>query len=187
MRKVIVFEHVTLDGYFADENGDMSWAHSADEESNAFAAENAMAGGPLLFGRVTYEMMASFWPTPAARAMNAVLAEQMTKREKVVFSRTLREVSWANTKLVGKGLADEVRRMKQEPGEDLTILGSGSVVAQLAQEDLIDGFNLVVNPIVLGKGRSMFAGLERRLALKPTTTRRFANGNVLSCYEIARS
>jgi dihydrofolate reductase len=89
MRKVVAFESVSLDGYFADVNGDMSWAHKQDAEWNAFVGGNASGGGALLFGRVTYELMASFWPTPAAMERAPVVAEGMNNMPKVVFSRTL--------------------------------------------------------------------------------------------------
>jgi dihydrofolate reductase len=135
MRKLVVFNHVSLDGYFVDANGSMSWAKSdhKDAEWNAFVAENAKGDSPLLFGRVTYELMASFWPTPMADQHDPVVAERMNKLPKVVFSRTLEKVV-DNTKLVKGDLAAEIRRMKKEPSEDLVILGSGSIVSQLAQE-----------------------------------------------------
>lgn len=183
MRKLVVFNQVTLDGFFADMQGNMSWAHKDDAEWNAFVAENAGGGGQLIFGRVTYDMMASFWPTPHAAEMMPVVAERMNNLPKVVFSRTLDEARWSNTKLVKGDLAAEIRRMKEEPGEGLVILGSGSIVSQLAQENLIDAYQLVVNPVVLGSGRSMFDGVEKKLALKLTNTRTFGNGNVLLCYE----
>lgn len=183
MRKVIAFEAVSLDGYFADVNGDISWAHKQDAEWKAFVGGNASGGGSLLFGRVTYELMASFWPTPAAMERGPVVAEGMNSMPKVVFSRTLAKASWNNTTLVKGDLAAEVRKMKSESGPDMAILGSGSIVAQLAQAGLIDEFHIVVNPIVLGKGKTLFDGVKEKRALKLTTTRAFGNGNVLLCYE----
>jgi dihydrofolate reductase len=183
MRKLVVFNQVTLDGYFTDLKGDMSWAHKQDPEWNAFVAENATGGGVLVFGRITYEMMASWWPTPQAIQSMPVVAEQMNKLPKVVFSRTLDQASWNNTKLVKGDLAAEVRKMKQEPGPDMAIMGSGSIVSQLAQEGLIDEYQIVVNPIVLGKGRTMFDSVAEKLTLKRTKTRAFGNGNVLLCYQ----
>src|SRR5260221_4800620 len=97
MRKLIVFNQVTLDGYVADTSGDMSWAHKQDPEGTAFVADNAGGGGVLLFGRVTYEMMASYWPTPQAMKALPAVAEGMNRLPKVVFSRTLDKVSWRNT------------------------------------------------------------------------------------------
>jgi len=183
MRKLIVFNQMTLDGYIADRNGDMSWAHKQDEEWNAFVQGNASGGGELLFGRITYELMASFWPTPVAMQNFPVVAEEMNKLPKVVFSRTMDKASWNNTKLVKKDIAVEVRKMKKEPGLGMVIMGSGSIVSQLAQEGLIDEYQIVINPLVLGKGKTMFDTIKEKLTLKQTKTRTFGNGNVLLCYE----
>ena len=183
MRRIIVFNHVTLDGYFVDMNGDMSWAHKQDAEWNAFVADNAKGDATLLFGRITYELMASWWPTPAAIESMPVVAEQMNSLQKVVFSRTLDKASWNNTRLAKGDLTAEIRKMKQEPGTDMVIMGSGTIVSQLAQEGLIDEYEIALNPIVLGKGRTMFEGVKEKQNLKLTKTRAFANGNVFLCYE----
>src|SRR5881275_1885693 len=102
MRKLLVFNNVSLDGYFKDQNGDMSWAHNQDPEWQSFASENASggAGGELLFGRVTYEMMLRFWPTPQAQQSLPVVAERMNNSPKIVFSKTLEHANWNNTRLV---------------------------------------------------------------------------------------
>ncbi len=166
-------------------NGDFSWAHSGndDAEFNAFVAENASGGGQLLFGRITYELMASYWPTPNAIQNDPIVADMMNSIPKVVFSRTLDKVSWSNTKLVKGDIASEIRKMKKQPGKGMAILGSGSIVSQLAPEGLIDEYQVVVNPVVLGKGRTMFDGIKEMLTLKLTKTRTFANGKVFLCYE----
>ncbi len=183
MRKVTVFNHVSLDGYFQDAQGGMGWAHKSDPEWDAFAADNAQnAGGMLLFGRVTYEMMASFWPTEHAKQVAPLVADGMNARPKVVFSRTLAEASWSNTRLVKGGLIEEVRALKQDSGKPIAIMGSGTIVAQLAEAGLIDEYQVVVNPLVLGGGRTMFEGVPQPVALTLTKTRTFANGNVLLCY-----
>ena len=185
MRRLSVFNHVSIDGFFVDANGGMSWAKagSNDAEWNKFVAENAGGESMLLFGRVTYEMMASFWPTPMAAEMMPEVAERMNNLPKLVFSRTLNKASWNNTKLMKGDLASEVRKMKKESGPDMVILGSGSIVAQLAQEGLIDEYQVVVNPLALGTGRTMFEGVKEKLGLKLTRTRAFGNGNVFLCYE----
>ena len=185
MRKLVVFNNVTLDGYFAGVNGDFSWAHSGsdDAEFNAFVADNASGGGELLLGRITYELMVSYWPTPDAIKNDPIVAEGMNSMPKVVFSRTLDHASWSNTRLVRGNIASEIRKMKQEPGRGIAILGSGSIVAQLAPEGLIDEYQVVVNPVVLGQGRTMFDGIKERLHLKLTKTRTFSNGKVFLCYE----
>lgn len=183
MRQVVVFNNVSIDGWFADAGGSVAWAYAhSDPEFDAFVAGNSSGGDTLLLGRVTYELMAGWWPTPAARAMNPVVAEHMNRLRKVVFSRTLSEVSWQNSTLVRDDLVGATRQLKAEPGGDMAVLGSGSIVAQLAEAGLVDEFQLVVNPVVLGSGRSMFAGVSRLLALKPTSTRAFPGGKVLLAY-----
>lgn len=187
MRRLIVFNNITLDGYFTGVNGDFSWAHGAansdDAEFNAFVAGNASGEGELLFGRVTYEMMASYWPTPLATQNYPAVAAGMNRARKVVFSRNLREAGWNNTRLVSAHIVKAVRDMKQQQGPGMAILGSGSIVAQLAPEKLIDEYQFVVNPVVLGAGRTMFEGLKQRLALTLVQSRTFKNGKVYLCYQ----
>jgi len=185
MRKLVVFNLVTLDGYFAGPGGDISW-HNVDAEFNEFAIRMVNAGSTLLFGRVTYELMASYWPTPEAIKNDPVVAEGMNKLPKIVFSRTLDKVDWNNTRLVKDDMLAEVRKMKQQSGKDMAVLGSGSIVSQLAQQGLIDEYQIMVNPVVIGKGKTMFEGIKRKLALRLTKTRTFGNGNVLLCYEPAK-
>ncbi len=185
MRKVNVFNNVSLDGFFTDAKGDMSWAHKQDEEWNAFASANASGNGELLFGRVTYDMMAAFWPTPQAAKMLPKVAAGMNAMRKIVFSRTLDTVSWQNTILMKGDLVTEVRRLKQQPGPDIVILGSGSIVSQLTQARLIDEYQLVLNPIVVGRGRSLFETVVDKFNLTLTRTQSFRNGNVVLWYEMA--
>jgi dihydrofolate reductase len=185
MRKLVVFNQVSLDGYFVDNNGDMSWAHNTnkDEEWDAFVTANAQGGGVLVFGRITYEMMAGYWPTPQALQNDPVVAERMNLLPKVVFSRTMDKASWSNTKLVKGGLAAEIRKLKNDSAIDLAVMGSGSIVSQLTQARLIDEYRIVMIPVVLGKGRTMFEGIQEKLSLKLKSARTFGNGNVLLTYD----
>jgi dihydrofolate reductase len=134
----------------------------------------------LLFGRITYELMAGYWPAPLALKNDPVIAERMNTLPKVVFSRTLDQALWQNTTLVKSDMVAAVCKMKAEPGHDdaMVILGSGSVVSQLARESLIDVYQLVLNPVVLGRGRTLFDGIRNKLRLKLTQSRSFANGSV---------
>ncbi len=184
MRKIVVFNLVTLDGYFAGPDGDISW-HNVDAEFNEYAIEKVNIGNTLLFGRVTYELMAGFWPTPKAIKNDPIMAERMNNLPKIVFSRTLDKAEWNNTRLVKADMLSEIRKMKQEPGNDMAVLGSGSIVSQLAPHGLIDEFQIMLNPVVLGKGRTMFEGIQAKLALKLTKTRIFKNGNILLHYRPA--
>jgi dihydrofolate reductase len=185
MRKLVVFNQISLDGYFVDQNGDMSWAHNINEDAefDAFVAGNAKGGGLLVFGRITYDLMSSYWPTSMAMQNDPVVAERMNNLPKVVFSRTLDQATWNNTKLIKDDLVGEVRKMKNYPGIDMVIMGSGSIIAQLTPQHLIDEYQLVVIPVVLGQGRTMFDGIEEKLNLKRTNSRTFGNGYVLLCYE----
>ena len=187
MQKLSVFNHLTLDGYFVDRQGSMAWAKAgpADPEWNQFVADNAGGDSTLLFGRVTYDLMIRYWPTPMAREHDPAVADRMNRLGKVVFSRTLERATWSNTRLVKTGLIEEVRRMKAEPGEGLVILGSGSLVSQLTEAGLVDEYQLVMNPIILGEGRTMFETVTRSLTLRRTRYRAFGNGNVFLAYEPA--
>jgi dihydrofolate reductase len=184
MRKLVAFNAVTLDGYFTGADGDFRWAHegSDDAEFNSFVAENARGGGELMFGRVTYELMAAYWPTKMASKSDPIVAERMNKLPKIVFSRTLGEASWSNTRLIKGDLVSEVRKIKNSQGDGIAILGSGSIVGQLAPHGLIDEYQLVVNPVILGSGRTMFEGVKARLNLQLTSSRSFHNGKVFLCY-----
>jgi dihydrofolate reductase len=184
MRKLLVFNSVTVDGYFTDKNNDMSWAHAQDDpEWNEFVAGNAKSGGEMMFGRVTYQMMESFWPTPAAAQMFPEVAEGMNKSPKVVFSKTLDQVNWNNTRLLKGDLVEEVKKLKEESGDQLVLMGSGSIIAQLAPAGLIDEYQMVVNPLILGDGRTMFEGVKEKIRLTLTNSRAFKNGNVLLSYK----
>ncbi|MDA8138209.1 MAG: dihydrofolate reductase family protein [Desulfobacteraceae bacterium] len=183
MAKLGVFNLMTLDGYFAGRQGDISW-HNVDAEFQEYAEMNATSGHILLFGRVTYELMAGYWPTQEAIKNDPIVARGMNQAKKIVFSRTLKSVDWTNTRLVKEDLLGEVRRLKRSSEEDLTILGSGTIVAQLAQAGLIDEYQVLLNPVILGNGKTMFEGVQDKISLKLTRTRNFGNGNVLLCYEV---
>jgi dihydrofolate reductase len=183
-RRLGAFMHISLDGYYCDTRGDMSFAHKPpdDAEWNEFVTTNASGGGVLLFGRTTYEMMAAWWPTPMAAQAMPEVAARMNAMPKVVFSRTMTAAQWSHTTLVKDDLVGAVRRMKEETGPDMTILGSGSIVTQLAGAGLIDTFQVVVNPVALGTGQSLFSGLTQPLLLELTKTRVFGNGSVALWY-----
>jgi len=186
MRKLTVFNSITLDGYFCDERNDIRWAHKQDPEWISFVSENASGGGELVLGRVTYQMLANHWDTPAGRRDNPVVAESMTEQPKIVFSKTLEKASWKNTRLIRDDIVSETRKLKGESGKDLVILGSGSIVSQLTDARLIDEYQLVLNPIVLGRGRTMFEGIKEKLGLISKRSRTFENGNFVLWYELER-
>jgi dihydrofolate reductase len=185
MRRLSVFNQVSVDGYFKTPDGDTGWMHQHDDDAEfrEFTASNARGGGVLLFGKTTYEMMASFWPTPAAAEQFPDVAKQMNSLPKVVFSRTLNKASWSNTKLVKGDPVAEVRQMKNAPGDQMVIMGSGTIVSQLMPAGLIDEYQLVVIPVVLGEGKTMFEGSKKTLNLTLTKTRTFRNGKTFLVYQ----
>lgn len=176
------FNFVTVNGYFQGPTRDTSWHRHGPEES-AYSIEQLESGDTLLFGRVTYELMASYWPTPEAIKRDPVVAERMERAEKLVFSRTLKNVEWINAKLVKGDMEAEVTKLKKMPGRNMALLGSGSVLTQLAERGLIDEYQIMVAPVVLGDGTPMFKGIKKRLNLRLTATRTFGSGVVLLCYQ----
>jgi dihydrofolate reductase len=182
MRKVLMFNMVTLDGFFEGPHGEIDW-HRVDAEFNEFAAEQLDSVDALLFGRKTYAMMAGYWPTPLAIRDDPVIAEKMNTKSKLVFSRTLKKAAWSNTRLVGENAAEELLKLKAQPGRDLIILGSANLSAALTEDGLIDEYRLIVNPVILGTGRLLFEDVHEKLGLKLLGTRAFGNGNVLIRYQ----
>ncbi len=186
-QRLLVFNATSLDGYFTDAAGEMGFAYDVapDAEFDAWTSGNASGGGALIFGRKTYELMVQWWPTPQAAQAMPVVAGRMNAAPKIVFSRTLKQASWQNTRLVGADLVAEMRRLKRGPGPDMVILGSASIVGQLAEAGLVDDYQIAVSPVVLGKGRSMFEAVTRKLALQLTGSRVFGNGTVVLRYRPA--
>jgi dihydrofolate reductase len=180
MRKLRVFESISVDGYFTDVQGDMTWAHAgrSDPEFAAWVGKNASSGGELLFGRKTYQMMESFWPTPLAAQQMPEVAKGMNAAKKYVASRTIRP-AWSNTQLLTGDLATAVRELKASDGPGIAVLGSGSVAEQLSEAGLVDEYQFVIIPIALGGGRTVFA---KRCPLRLIEQRAFSCGNVVVTY-----
>jgi len=186
MPKLNMFNSVSLDGYFTDADNDIGWAHAGGDEDaddfQKFVAGNARGENALVFGRVTYQMMASFWPTPAAAAQMPEVAAGMNRAPKYVFSRSLKKADWAKTTVLNGDPVQEIAKLKRADGPGLTILGSGSIVKQLAAGGLIDDYQLMVCPVILGGGRSLFDGISTRPRLKLANCRTFTNGKVFLHY-----
>jgi dihydrofolate reductase len=184
MRKVILYMMVTLDGFFEGPNGEIDW-HNVDQEFNELAIEQLDSVDILLFGRKTYELMASYWPTPAATTDDPIVADKMNRLPKIVFSKTLSSVEWQNTRLVKENVVEEVAKLVQQPGKDLIIFGSSDLAVTFIQHGLLDEFRIMVNPVILGDGKSLFQGIDAKLDLKLLKTRTFRSGNVLLYYQPA--
>src|SRR5215471_4699663 len=144
MRKVFLFMMVTLDGFFEGPDHEIDW-HNVDEEFNEFAIDQLNEVDALLFGRVTYEGMASYWPTLVAMENDPIIAGKMNAIPKIVFSRTLDRAEWNNSKLIKENIAGEVSQLKQQQGRDLAIFGSANLTMSLLQMGLIDELRLMVN------------------------------------------
>jgi len=180
MRRLRVFESISVDGYFTGPDGDLGWAHAAraDPEFAAWVSANASGGGELLFGRKTYEEMESFWPTPLAAEQMPLVAKGMNAARKYVASRTIRP-TWNNTVLLQGDLVEAVRALKAAPGPGIALLGSGSVAAQLGEAGLVDEYQFVVVPVALGGGRTVFT---KGGPLRLVEHRVFGNGNAVLTY-----
>lgn len=185
MRKLFAFNMVSLDGFFEGPNQDINW-HHVDDEFNQFAIEQTSAVDMLLFGRVTYELMASYWPTSVARTDDPIIADLMNRLPKIVFSRTLQRADWENTRVVKDHIAEEITALKQQPGKDIALFGSANLLATLMQMDLVDEHRVIVNPVLLGSGTPLFQGMKDQLELKLVKARVFDSGNVLLCYQPAK-
>jgi dihydrofolate reductase len=181
MKKLIVFNLITLDGFFAGPKGEINW-HNVDGEFDEFSVKQLNGIDLIVFGRVTYEMMADFWPTREAIKQDPVVAGKMNSLSKIVFSKSLNTVTWNNTRLVKGNFEKEIKRLKGQSGRDIAIFGSGTVVSALAGTGLIDEYRLLVNPIVLGQGKPLFKDLKHSIKLKLLSSRMFNNGNVLLTY-----
>ena len=181
MRRLRVFESISIDGYFCDAHGGMQWAHagSDDPEFVSWVGGNASSGGELLFGRVTYEQMRAWWPTPAAAAAMPVVAKGMNAATKWVASRTSRALDWSGARVLDGELVAAVRALKASEGPGIAVLGSGSVAAQLGAAGLVDEYQFVIVPVALGGGRTVFSA-EKRLTLQHSRT--FKNGRVVVTY-----
>jgi dihydrofolate reductase len=181
MRKIVLFNLMTLDGYFEGENADISW-HNVDQEFNDFAIAQLKTADMLLFGRKTYELMAAYWPTEEGIKDNPVIADLMNQIDKIVFSKSLEKAHWDHARVISEGLLDEVKKLKSIPGKDVFIFGSADLSSTLIDHDLIDEFRIMINPLILGNGTPMFQNITTKIDLQLLKTKVFGNGNVLLNY-----
>ena len=182
MRKIFSFVVVSADGYYEGPNGELDWPN-VDAEFMDFSLEQLQDIGVLLFGRVTYEGMAAYWPTPQAERDSPEIAAAMNGLPKVVVSRRLRHAEWANSQVVTSDTADAIAKLKREPGKDIAIFGSSQLTTELMALGLVDEVRMMVHPIVLGAGHSLFRTARERIPLTLLRTRVFRSGNVLLTYQ----
>ena len=179
MRKVVATEYVTLDGVMEDPGG--SWSFQFwNQEAAKFKFDELFASDALLLGRVTYEGFAKAWPTMKDEAG---FADRMNSLPKYVVSSTLEKLEWNNSRLIKGNIAEEVSRLKQEPGQDILLAGSADLVHLLMQHDLIDEYRLMVHPVVLGGGKRLFREASARKVLRLVDTKRFDTGVLVLTYE----
>ncbi|MDD3618227.1 MAG: dihydrofolate reductase family protein [Desulfobulbaceae bacterium] len=181
MRRVIVSNFMSLDGFFAGPGGELNWFVWDDEMAEYVKAQFTEID-TLLFGRKTYQLMADYWPAAKPPEEDPVIIEAMNSLPKIVFSSTLNRAEWRNSRVVGGHIDEEVAGLKKQAGRDMVIFGSGTIVSAFTRSGLIDEYRIFVNPVVLGRGRPMFTGLERAHKLKLLGTRTFQCGNVLLRY-----
>lgn len=182
MRKIIASNYVTVDGYFAGPNGELDW-FVWDDEMAKFSTDQLKTVDTILLGRVTYQLFADYWPTPTAYKENPIIAPMMNDLQKIVFSRTLDSAEWNNSLVVKENVTEEISRLKQQPGKDMVIFGSGIIVSEFARLGLIDLYRLIVNPVVLGKGKPLFKNMDNKLKLKLLNAKAQSSGNVILEYE----
>jgi len=182
MRKIISFMHVSLDGFVAGPNGEMDWI-KVDEEIFDFVGKRISEGSTALYGRVTYEMMENYWPTagdePDASKHDIEHSKWYNKVHKVVLSKTMKDADLTNTTIISDNLSDRINELKQSRNDgsgDILLFGSPTATHSLIQLNLIDGYWLFVNPIILGQGIPLFVDIKDKIKLKLLTTRPFTSG-----------
>ena len=186
MRKLVLFMHLSLDGFAAGLNGELDWI-SYDGELEKYAEDIVSTVGSPLYGRVTYQLMEGYWPTvlqdSEATKHDLEHARWVDDVEKIVFSETLEKVEWNNTRLIKDNIVEEILKLKQQPGKDLVIFGSPSLARSLMQLGLIDVYRLTINPVILGSGIPLFADVEDKINLKLVDSKTFRSGVVALHYE----
>jgi dihydrofolate reductase len=191
-RRIVAFNRVSADGYFTPPDGNLNWV-VPEPEIDKGAAQNMTGQGTMLFGRRTYDMFASYWPhaledpkgpadphsagrrTPETKAMAVYINDAI----KIVFSRTLKDAKWKNTRIINRFDPREIEKIKQEPGNDIMIFGSGTIASQLAQHNLIDEYQFVVGPVLLGEGKALISGVPKTLGLDLVEAKPYKSGNVM--------
>lgn len=182
MRRIILCNMMTLDGYFEGLDQNIDW-HQVDEEFNSFSEDQINSVDAILFGRKTYDLMESYWTTPEALTNDPIIANLMNAKTKIVFSRTMTKAGWNNTRLIKDNILSEIKEIKRKPGKDLIIFGSANLASTFRELDLIDEYRIVINPVILGQGNPLFKTSTEQLNLNLIKTKTFNSGNVLLYYE----
>ena len=181
MRTLYGFVVTTLDGFYEGVNGEFDWPN-VDEEFNQFSITQLADTDMLLFGRVTYEGMEAYWTSPEASEFDPLITKLMNEKPKAVVSSTLQEATWANTRLIDGDVDAAIAELRNEPSRSIGIFGSPNLISSLIRMGLIDELRVMIHPVVLGSGKSLFTALGSRLSLHLFRTTIFDSGNVLLTY-----
>jgi dihydrofolate reductase len=189
MRKIVTTTWVSLDGYVAGPNGEMDFVGASfDAEMGKYEDDMVNESDTLLLGRVTYQSFAASWPfvpdNPSISEDEKAYARKLNAMRKIIFSRTLDKVEWNNSRLVKDNIAEEVAKLKQEPGKNMLISGSPSIVQLLTNLHLIDEYQVLVHPVILGGGKPLFAEIKEKVNLKLVNTRTNSGGVVFLTYRV---
>lgn len=177
--------NVTLDGFMAGTNGELDWHFPLwNDEMSIYFCDQLGKTDTILLGRVSYERMARYWPNKTFTGIALEYADLMNNHTKIVFSQTLESATWSNTRLVKENAGEEVLKLKQLPGKDMIIYGSGSIVRSFLQEGLIDEFQIWVHPVYIEQGVPMFGDMEENIDLKFMRARTFSSGVVILYYKL---
>ena len=183
MRTITSFTFLTINGYYKGLNEDIRW-HIHGDEGNKMSEDQLEADNILLFGRRTYEMMAGFWPTEMAYQLYPEVAAGMNRAEKIVLSNSLQTADWSPTTILSGNTIEQIRELKSLPGKNITILGSGSVLRQLSDAQLIDQYELLIDPIAIGQGTPLLQDLQHQLQLQLKDCQVFKeSGSVFLTYQ----
>lgn len=184
MRKIFLFQNMSLDGYFEAPGHDISWSNG---DTSVFSPDAASRQpNAMLFGHRTYDMMKAFWPTPQAAQQNAAIARFMNEGQKYVASHKPFEPGWEHVTVLSGDVMAEVKKLKQQPGPDMIMFGSNTLCVSLIQAGLLDEIQVLLNPILIGEGTSLFKGISSRVKLTLKETRRTPIGNIFLIFEPAR-
>lgn len=181
MQTLASFIFTSLDGFYEGPNGESDWP-IVDQEFNDFAARQVDEADVLAFGRATYEHMAAHWPTEKAKTNDPAMTSRMNSKEKLVFSTALTDVNWSGTTLVHGEATEQIPNVMAGAVKELLVIGSAHLTANLAQAGILDELRIMICPIVLGQGRSLFEDLKDRVSLSLIRVRQFDSGNLVLTY-----
>jgi dihydrofolate reductase len=182
MSRIIVSNMMSLDGFFEGPNKELNW-HIVDEEFREYSEDMLNSIDTILFGRLTYQLMANYWPTKFVIKNDPIIANKMNNLPKIVFSKTLSTAEWNNTRIVKEVSVEEISKLKQESAGDKVILGSGNLISTLAKLGLIDEYWLILSPVILGKGNPLFKDIDEKMKVRLLKAKGLKSGNVILYYQ----